>query len=173
LLPCTAAAVTPGRAAINIYPNFLSVKPTATWTQVKPSGIFLMDIVNSLKIKKLTGLYFIFALTWASAILAEPVGGTNHLSETIQYLLDFVKTSECIFIRNQKEHTAVEAASHMQRKYEHYKGKIKTPEDFIRLTATKSLMTGKLYYVELKDGKKTTSEAWLLQALEDYRQKQN
>jgi len=66
----------------------------------------------------------------------------------------------------------VEAAAHMQRKYEHFKDEIKTPEDFIRLTATKSLMTGKLYYVRLKDGEKLTSEAWLLQALEAYRQKQ-
>ena len=66
----------------------------------------------------------------------------------------------------------MEAAAHMQRKYEHFKDKIKTPEDFIRLTATKSLMTGKLYYVRLKDGEKLTSEAWLLQALEAYRQKQ-
>ena len=66
----------------------------------------------------------------------------------------------------------MEAAAHMQRKYEHFKDEIKTPEDFIRLTATKSLMTGKLYYVRLKDGEKLTSEAWLLQALEAYRQKQ-
>ena len=108
---------------------------------------------------------------WGPAVLAEPAAGANHLSETIQYLLDFVKTSECIFIRNNKEHTAVEAAAHMQRKYEHYNDKIKTPEDFIRLTATKSLMTGKLYYVRLKDGKKFTSEARLLQALDAYHQK--
>ncbi len=92
-----------------------------------------MDIVNSLKIRKIMGLYLILALTWAPAVLAEPVGGTNHLSETIQYLLDFVKTSECIFIRNDKEHNAVEAAAHMQRKYEHFKDKIKTPEGFIKL----------------------------------------
>jgi hypothetical protein len=131
-----------------------------------------MDIVNSLKIKKMVGLFLIFALTWAAVVLAEPVGRTNHLSETIQYLLDFVKTSECIFIRNNKEHTAAEAAVHMQRKYEHFKDKIQTPEDFIRLTATKSLMTGKLYYVRFKSEKKISSEAWLMQALEDYRQKQ-
>ena len=122
--------------------------------------------------KTIIGIFILFALMWGPAVLAEPAAGANHLSETIQYLLDFVKTSECIFIRNNKEHTAVEAAAHMQRKYEHYSDKIKTPEDFIRLTATKSLMTGKLYYVRLKDGKKFTSEAWLLQALEAYRQKQ-
>jgi len=109
---------------------------------------------------------------WGPAVSVASTGGANHLSQTIQYLLDFVKTSECIFIRNNKEHTAVEAAAHMQRKYEHFNDKIKTPEDFIRLTATKSLMTGKLYYVRLKDGEKLTSEAWLLQALEAYRQKQ-
>ena len=119
------------------------------------------------------GLYLICALTWTAAVSAEPVGGTNHLSETIQYLLNFVKTSDCIFIRNNKEHTSAEAASHMQKKYEHFKDRIKTPEDFIRLTATKSLMTGKLYYIKLKDGKKLSSEAWLLRALEEYRQKQN
>ena len=122
--------------------------------------------------KTIIGIFILFALMWGPAVLAEPAAGANHLSETIQYLLDFVKTSECIFIRNNKEHTAVEAAAHMQRKYEHYNDKIKTPEDFIRLTATKSLMTGKLYYVRLKDGKKFTSEAWLHQALEAYRQKQ-
>ena len=60
----------------------------------------------------------------------------------------------------------------MQKKYKHFKDKIKTPEDFIRLTATKSLMTGKLYYVKLMNGKKIASEAWLLKALEAYRQKQ-
>ncbi len=131
-----------------------------------------MDIVNSLRIKKMVGLFLIFVLTWASAGSAERAGGTNNLSETIQYLLGFVETSACIFIRNHKAHTAAEAAAHMQRKYEHFKDKIQTPEDFIRLTATKSLMTGKLYYVRFKDGKKIPSEAWLLQALEDYRQKQ-
>ena len=123
--------------------------------------------------RKIIGIILLFALMCEPAVSAESAAGTNHLSATIQYLLDFVKTSGCIFIRNNKEHTAVEAADHMQRKYEHFKDKIKTPEDFIRLTATKSLMTGSLYYVRLKDGKKFTSEAWLRQALEDYRQKRN
>ena len=119
------------------------------------------------------GLYLICVLMWGPDVLAESPGGANHLSETIQYLLYFVKASECIFFRNNKAHTAGDAAAHMQRKYEHFKDDIKTPEDFIRLTATKSLMTGKPYYIKLRDEKKITSEAWLLQALEDYRQKQN
>ena len=127
---------------------------------------------NSSMMRKVIGIFLLSALMCGPAALAEPLAEMNDASETIQYLLAFVKNSECRFFRNDKEHTTGEAASHMQRKYEHFKDKIKTPEDFIRLTATKSLMTGKLYYVRLKDGKKLTSEAWLLQALEAYRQKQ-
>ena len=122
--------------------------------------------------KKILGIFLILALMWGSAVSADPDAGTNNLSETIQYLLAFVENSGVLFFRNDKAHTVGEAAAHMQRKYAHFKDEIKTPEDFIRLTATKSLMTGKLYYVILKDGEKITSEAWLLQALDAYRQKQ-
>jgi hypothetical protein len=122
--------------------------------------------------RKIIGIFLLLALMWEPVVSVDPAAGAKHLSEIIQYLLDFVKTSECIFIRNNKEHTAAEAAAHMQRKYEHFNDKIKTPEDFIRLAATKSLMTGQLYYVRLKDGKKLTSEIWLLRALDAYQHKQ-
>ncbi len=120
--------------------------------------------------KKIGCFFLISALIWAPGALAETPAGSNNLSDTVKYLLAFVKNSECRFFRNDKEHTAGEAAAHMQRKYDHFKAEIKTPEDFIRLTATRSLMTGKPYYIRLKDGKKISSEAWLLQALDAYRQ---
>lgn len=109
---------------------------------------------------------------WGPFVSAKSVAGANELSQTIQHLLDFVENSECRFYRNNKEHTAGEAAAHMRKKYDHFKEDIKTPEDFIRLTATKSMISGKLYDVKLKDGNTITSEAWLLQALKDYRQHQ-
>jgi hypothetical protein len=132
-----------------------------------------MDTRNSLLLKKIAGWFLIFMWMWGPSVSAEPAARVTDLSVTVQYLLDFVNASECRFYRNNKEYTAGNAAAHMQRKYAHFRDDIKTPEDFIRLTATKSLMTGKLYYVKLKNGEKITSEAWLLQALEDYRQNQN
>jgi hypothetical protein len=131
-----------------------------------------MDIPNSLIAKQTAGCFLIFILIWVPFVSAETAAGTNNLTETIQYLLDFVNSSECRFYRNNKEHTAGEAAAHMQKKYNHFKKDIKTPEDFIRLTATKSLISGKLYYVKLKDGNTITSEAWLLRVLKNYRQRQ-
>ncbi len=91
------------------------------------------------------------------------------LEATIAHLLEFVSTSDVVFIRNGKEHSAEDAAKHIEKKYNHYKKKIKTPEDFIERSATKSMMSGKLYQVRLKDGTVITNKDWLTAALERYR----
>jgi hypothetical protein len=103
----------------------------------------------------------------ASAAFTEAKG--EDLEETIAYLLSYVRTSNCTFIRNNKEHTPEEAADHIMKKYDHYKNKIKTPEDFIRLSATKSMMSGKPYMIRTEAGDTMTSAEWLTQALEEYR----
>ena len=108
-------------------------------------------------------------LVW-SISFGEGPAKSEDLSQTISYLLSYVEKSECIFIRNSREYTGKQAAEHMQRKYGHFKSEIKTPEDFIRLTATKSLISGKPYMVKVKTGKVIASETWLLKALETYRQ---
>lgn len=105
---------------------------------------------------------------WGLTAFVDTEAQENNLTETISYLLSFVENSGCIFIRNDKEHTAEDALVHIRRKYEHFKDKITTPEDFIRLSATKSLLTDKPYSVKLKDGRIITSEVWLLEALEAY-----
>ncbi|CAB1083360.1 hypothetical protein D1AOALGA4SA_10931 [Olavius algarvensis Delta 1 endosymbiont] len=97
---------------------------------------------------------------------------SDDLSAAINYLLAFVAESDCTFFRNDRAHTAEEAVTHMQRKYDHFKNKIKTPEDFIRLAATKSLLSGKPYMVKTKVGRLLKFETWLLEALEAYRQGQ-
>jgi hypothetical protein len=91
------------------------------------------------------------------------------LEQTIHYLLNHVATSNATFIRNGSSHTPAEAAAHIKAKYEHFKDQIKTPEDFIRLAASKSLMTGKAYLVRTPDGTEMLLETWLSQALEAHR----
>jgi len=106
-----------------------------------------------------------------STTIAATTTDNERLDAAINYLLAFVAESDCTFIRNGKPHTAKEAVNHMQRKYEHFKDEINTPEDFIRLAATKSLLSGKPYMVKTKAGRLLKSETWLLEALEAYRQK--
>ena len=91
------------------------------------------------------------------------------LDESIKFLLDYVAKSDATFIRNGQKHTPQEAANHVKAKYEHFKSEIKTPEDFIRLAASKSLLTGKPYLVRAPDGKEMRLDVWLTDALKDYR----
>jgi hypothetical protein len=119
--------------------------------------------------KKIITLFLLYPLIWAFTAYAGIEAGNDDLEDAINYLLTYVKNSDCIFIRNDKEHTAKDAVAHMQRKYEHFKDEIKSPEDFIRLTASKSLITGKPYMIKTTDGMKLKSENWLLKALELFR----
>jgi len=93
------------------------------------------------------------------------------LETVIRYLLEYVRNSEVIFIRNNQDHTAHEAEDHMRKKYQHFKDQVKTPEDFIKFAATKSLLSGRRYRVRLKNGKTILSQKWLEVALEEYRKK--
>ena len=99
---------------------------------------------------------FVFTLKNASG---EP------LEQTINYLLDYVAKSDATFIRNGQTHTPEEAVDHIKAKYEHFKNEIKTPADFIRLSASKSLLTGQPYRVRTADGKDMRLDTWLTAAL--------
>jgi hypothetical protein len=82
------------------------------------------------------------------------------LEQTVDFLLHRIETADATFLRNGQAHTPQEAVAHVRAKYEHFKGQIKTPEDFIRMAATKSLLTGQPYLVRTRDGKEMPLNAW-------------
>src|SRR5436853_3009707 len=104
---------------------------------------------------------------------AGQICAAESLDDSIKFLLNYVAKSDATFIRNGQKHTAQEAANHIKEKYEHFKSEIKTPEDFIRLSASKSLLTGQPYLVRTKDGKETRLEGWLIAALKQHRGEQH
>jgi hypothetical protein len=91
------------------------------------------------------------------------------LQQTIDYLLDYVSQSGLTFRRNGKSYSAPEAAGHMRRKYEHFRDDIGSAEDFIRLSATRSLVSGNLYTLVDEDGRELTTGEWLTRVLFEYR----
>ena len=99
-------------------------------------------------------------------------GGEN-ITAAIEHLLSFVAHSDATFIRNKKDHTGEAAEDHMRKKYEHFRKKIRTPEDFIRLAATKSLLSKKPYTVRTAEGNVIASSEWLQAELKRYREEQN
>lgn len=88
--------------------------------------------------------------------------------QEIQHLLKFIVESDCIFIRNDTEYTALEARDHMQRKYDYARRWINDTEQFINRIASKSSMSGKRYQIRCRN-RLFYSDNWLKQELQRYR----
>lgn len=84
-------------------------------------------------------LFSVFLLLASNPGRGEP---TARIDQIIQHLMAYVAGSDLIFIRNNERHASIDAAEHMSMKYQHFKDEIETPEDFIELCATKSLLSG-------------------------------
>ena len=93
----------------------------------------------------------------------------NNLAATIDQLLKYVEESNCTFIRNGKAYDSKKAAEHIRQKYDYFKEKIRTPEDFIELSATRSTATGRLYYIRCPGRAEIPTGEWLRAELSHYR----
>lgn len=89
-------------------------------------------------------------------------------NEEIKYLLSFIAASDCIFVRNGKEHQPKEASEHLAMKYNHVKKRIKTADDFIDKIGSRSSITRRQYAIRC-GGVQAPAKQWLRQALESYR----
>jgi hypothetical protein len=89
-------------------------------------------------------------------------------NEEIDFLLSYIASSGCNFIRNGDEHQATEASKHLKMKYNHAKDRIKSAENFIDKIATKSSFTNRSYEV-ICHGTRLPTKEWLEEALASYR----
>lgn len=88
----------------------------------------------------------------------------------VAHLIDFVQSSPCTINRNGTTHQGEEAAAHIQKKYDYFRNKITTTEQFIEYSASKSTMSGKYYTVRCSGQEPIRAQDWLLQELEAYRE---
>lgn len=110
-----------------------------------------------------------FALLASMPVLADIPAQQR---QEVNHLLSFVQTSKCIINRNGSDHQGPDAAKHMKKKYDYFRDDIDNTEDFIRLSATKSTMSGKYYTVRCGDESEIKTQDWLLSELKSYRKLQ-
>ena len=89
----------------------------------------------------------------------------------VLHLLEYLRDSDCAMERNGKKHDSEDAYSHVKRKYEYFRDEIRTSEDFIEYSASKSTMSGKFYRVFCKNESAVLTRDWLLEELHDYRER--
>jgi hypothetical protein len=79
--------------------------------------------------------------------------------QKIEALISSVeKLPNAVFIRNGSEYDGAQAASHLRLKWKNAGKRIKTAEDFIRLCATGSSMSGKEYQIKFAEGRTVSSQ---------------
>ncbi len=113
--------------------------------------------------------YCISFLIIVATVLA-PMESRADTEIEIKHLIEYIENSKCTFIRNGKEYSTEEALTHIQNKYEYAKRWIKSAEDFIKYTVTKSSMSGQPYTVWC-NGQKILSAEWLAAELKRFRKK--
>jgi len=116
----------------------------------------------TMKISKWVILFSLFISTTGHAI-------SQGTQLEIQHLLAYVKSTDCQYERNGTQHTGVEAVEHIKKKFDYFLDDIKTAEDFIEYSATKSKMSGRKYKVHCKGMSEQTSHDWLTKELQLYR----
>jgi hypothetical protein len=109
------------------------------------------------------------SLVGAVLLASFVMGAETPEQDAINHLLQFVETSGCTFIRNGVKYDSKSAVHHIKEKYDYFKSQIHTAEDFIALAATKSELSGKLYFVRCEKGKEMPTANWLHEELQDYR----
>jgi hypothetical protein len=110
------------------------------------------------------------ALLFFVLVLAVSADSTEDVNHEIDHLLQFIESSGCTFIRNNKEGSSAKARAHIQKKYNYIKDRVKTTEDFIKQAATKSSMSGKPYKIRCS-GKEILLADWLNAELQRLRMK--
>lgn len=104
-------------------------------------------------------------------LMLAPALAADVPSAEIAHLLSVVAASSCAFIRNGKQHTADEAAKHLEMKYRRVSRRIDTAEKFIDRIASESSLTGKPYLIDC-DGTPVPTRRWLTEKLDEYRGEQ-
>jgi hypothetical protein len=113
-------------------------------------------------------IFIIFALCFFSW---PAVAGDGQLQAEVDHLINYVRSTDCKFIRNGNAHTPDEAIEHILKKYDHFEDRIKTAEDFIEYCASKSILSKKPYKIGCPDQEPVESNVWFLEELERFRKK--
>ena len=94
--------------------------------------------------------------------------GADSTEHEVRLLIDAIAASRCNFNRNGRQHTAEEAAAHLELKYARAGRHIDSADEFITQLASSSSFTGRPYLMRCEGGT-LPAEDWMIDALEQIR----
>jgi len=88
----------------------------------------------------------------------------------IDFLLQRVADSNCLFVRNGHEYDGIAARKHLQMKRQRGRKYYASSEEFIERIASHSSWTGKPYLIRCGGEPESTAQAWFSALLGEYRE---
>jgi len=87
----------------------------------------------------------------------------------IEYLITSVENLVGVkFVRNGKEYDGKQAAAHLRMKLKNTASMVHSAEDFIKICASKSYLSGKPYLIVFPNGRTVPSEVFFRQQLQEF-----
>jgi hypothetical protein len=117
----------------------------------------------SISTRSLAGLLCVGLLGASGGALADVT------EAEVEHILTRVGRSQCVFVRNGREHPAADAESHLRMKYRKGARYVDSTEDFIERLASSSSWTKDPYQIRCPGQTETTASVWLHSMLRDYR----
>lgn len=124
-----------------------------------------------MRITNILAVIFVTLATAASPTFAADLPATSRAE--IDALLNRLGTSGCQFNRNGSWYSSTDAKAHLAKKLNYLveKRKLDGTEQFIKLAASSSSMSGKPYQVRCGDSQPVASQTWLTTELQTIRAK--
>jgi hypothetical protein len=115
--------------------------------------------------KKILVTAFVILVLFSGLVSAQ----NNIEKQKIEFLISSVENLKGTkFIRNGSEHDGKQAAEHLRMKLQKAGARVQTADDFIRLCASQSYISGKPYLIRSSDGKTVTAEEYFRKKLKEY-----
>lgn len=113
------------------------------------------------------GLALLF-MACAAALTPAQAQAAPSENARIAFLIESVQElKDAKFIRNGSAHDAQAAADHLRMKLREAGARVRTADDFIRLCASRSFLTGEPYRIRFADGRLVPSEVFLRDKLRE------
>jgi hypothetical protein len=116
--------------------------------------------------KNILVIAFVIPVLFSGVVSAQD----NIEKKKIEFLISSVENLKgAKFIRNGLEYDDGKAAAeHLRMKLRRAGGRVQTADDFIRLCASKSFLTGKPYMIRSSNGKTIKAEEYFREKLKEY-----
>jgi hypothetical protein len=130
------------------------------------NGLRVNAVSLDQRLLQLASLFLLIAFFPPKLALADV---PPHQVKEVDHLIEYIRNTPCLLERNDKKYTGKEVIKHILKKYDYFRDEIKSTEDFIKYSASKSELSGKLYVAYCEGRKPVEGNTWLMGELTNYR----